>query len=88
MYALEVTGTRCTWARAVGVQMTMVEMTSPTLKAASPRLPGAVQRRAAGAFQRIVDFFHQQSDAAIGLQLGHSGPKGSPSSAGSRSTSR
>jgi anthraniloyl-CoA monooxygenase len=29
------------------------------------------------AFARIVDFVHASSSAAIGLQLGHSGPKGS-----------
>jgi anthraniloyl-CoA monooxygenase len=29
------------------------------------------------AFKRVVDFVHGQSSAKIGLQLGHSGPKGS-----------
>ncbi|MBO0704236.1 MAG: FAD-dependent monooxygenase, partial [Candidatus Dormibacteraeota bacterium] len=30
-----------------------------------------------GAFQRLVEFVHGQSDARIGLQLGHAGRKGS-----------
>ena len=66
-------------ARAVGgAAMTMVEMTSPTPEGRiTPGCPGLYNDAQQAAFQRIVDFFHQQSDAAIGLQLGHSGPKGS-----------
>src|SRR4029453_13729761 len=29
------------------------------------------------AWKRIVDFVHEETDARIGMQLGHSGPKGS-----------
>ena len=66
-------------ARAVGgAAMTMVEMTSPTPDGRiSPGCPGLYTDMQQAAFKRIVDFFHTQSDAAIGLQLGHSGPKGS-----------
>ena len=66
-------------ARAVGgAAMTMVEMTSPTPEGRiSPGCTGLYDDAQQAAFQRIVDFFHTQSDAAIGLQLGHSGPKGS-----------
>jgi anthraniloyl-CoA monooxygenase len=66
-------------ARAVGgAAMTMVEMTSPTPEGRiTPGCPGLYNDAQQAAFQRIVDFFHTRSDAAIGLQLGHSGPKGS-----------
>jgi anthraniloyl-CoA monooxygenase len=66
-------------ARAVGgAAMTMVEMTSPTPEGRiTPGCPGLWNDAQQAAFQRIVDFFHTHSDAAIGLQLGHSGPKGS-----------
>ncbi|MDO5626324.1 MAG: bifunctional salicylyl-CoA 5-hydroxylase/oxidoreductase, partial [Pseudomonadota bacterium] len=66
-------------ARAVGgAAMTMVEMTSPTPEGRiTPGCPGLYNDAQQAAFKRIVDFFHAQSDAAIGIQLGHSGPKGS-----------
>ena len=70
-------------ARAVGgAALVMVEMTSPTLAQGydgriTPGCPALENDAQQAAFARIVDFVHQQSDAKIGLQLGHSGPKGS-----------
>ena len=66
-------------ARAVGgASLVMVEMTSPT---ANGRItlgcPGLWNDTQADALARVVDFVHCESSAAIGLQLGHSGPKGS-----------
>lgn len=70
-------------ARAVGgAAMVMVEMTSPTMAKGfdgriTPGCPALENDAQQAAFQRIVNFVHAQSDAKIGLQLGHSGPKGS-----------
>ncbi len=70
-------------ARAVGgAAMVMVEMTSPTMALGydgriTPGCPALENDAQQAAFKRIVDFVHAQSDAKIGLQLGHSGPKGS-----------
>ena len=43
----------------------------------SPGCAGLWSDEQARAWQRIVDFVHGRSSAAIGLQLGHAGPKGS-----------
>jgi len=43
----------------------------------TPSCPGMYTPAHTAAWQRIVDFVHLQSDAKIGLQLGHAGPKGS-----------
>lgn len=66
-------------ARAVGgAALLMVEMTSPTPEGRiTPGCPGLWNDAQQAAFQRIVRFAHQQSSAKIGIQLGHSGPKGS-----------
>ena len=70
-------------ARAVGgAALVMVEMTSPTHRHGfdgriSPGCPALESDAQQAAFKRIVDFVHASSDAAIGIQLGHSGPKGS-----------
>jgi len=66
-------------ARAMGgAALVMVEMTSPTPEGRiSPGCPGLYTDGQEQAFKRIVDFVHGQTDAAIGIQLGHSGPKGS-----------
>ena len=56
----------------------MVEMTSPTPEGRiTPGCPGLWNDAQSAAFKRIVDFVHGQGDTRIGLQLGHSGPKGS-----------
>ena len=66
-------------ARAVGgAALVMVEMTSPTPEGRiTPGCPGLWNNAQASAFARIVDFTHNNSSAKIGIQLGHSGPKGS-----------
>ncbi len=66
-------------ARAVGgAALVMVEMTSPTPEGRiTPGCPGLWNDAQQAAFARIVDFAHQQSSARIGIQIGHSGPKGS-----------
>ncbi len=66
-------------ARALGgAGLVFVEMTSPTPEGRiTPGCPGLWNDDQALAFARIVDFVHGKSSAKIGLQLGHSGPKGS-----------
>ena len=66
-------------ARAVGgAALVMVEMTSPTPEGRiTPGCPGLWNDAQQAALARIVDFAHQQSSAKMGIQLGHSGPKGS-----------
>jgi anthraniloyl-CoA monooxygenase len=66
-------------ARALGgAALVMVEMTSPTPEGRiTPGCPGLWNGAQEQAFARIVGFVHSQSSAKIGLQLGHSGPKGS-----------
>ncbi|MBC7437779.1 MAG: bifunctional salicylyl-CoA 5-hydroxylase/oxidoreductase, partial [Bdellovibrionales bacterium] len=66
-------------ARALGgAALVMVEMTSPNANGRiTPGCPGLYNDAQAAAFKRIVDFVHAQSSAKIGIQLGHSGPKGS-----------
>jgi anthraniloyl-CoA monooxygenase len=66
-------------ARAVGgAALVMVEMTSPTPEGRiTPGCPGLWSDEQQAAFQRIVDFAHNNSSAKIGIQIGHSGPKGS-----------
>ena len=65
-------------ARALGgAGLVMVEMTSPTPNGRiTPGCPGLWNEAQQLAFQRITDFVHQQH-THIGLQLGHSGAKGS-----------
>ncbi|MGH8793468.1 MAG: bifunctional salicylyl-CoA 5-hydroxylase/oxidoreductase [Stackebrandtia sp.] len=43
----------------------------------TPGCGGLYTDEQAAAWRRIVDFVHQNTDAAIGVQLGHSGRKGS-----------
>ena len=66
-------------ARALGgAALVMVEMTSPTPQGRiTPGCPGLWNEAQQAAFSRVVDFVHGSSSAAIGIQLGHSGPKGS-----------
>ena len=66
-------------ARALGgAGLVMVEMTSPTPEGRiTPACTGLWNDAQMAALKRIVDFTHTQSSAKIGLQLGHSGPKGS-----------
>ncbi len=66
-------------ARALGgAALVMVEMTSPTPEGRiTPGCTGLWNEAQEAALRRIVEFTHGQSTALIGLQLGHSGPKGS-----------
>jgi anthraniloyl-CoA monooxygenase len=43
----------------------------------TPVCPGLYSQAQADAWQRVVAFVHQHTDAKICVQLGHSGPKGS-----------
>jgi anthraniloyl-CoA monooxygenase len=66
-------------ARALGgAGLVMVEMTCPSPDARiTPGCPGLWNDAQRDAFKRIVDFVRANSDAKLGLQLGHAGPKGS-----------
>jgi anthraniloyl-CoA monooxygenase len=66
-------------ARALGgAAMVFVEMTSPTPEGRiTPGCTGLYNDAQSAAFKRIADFVHTQTTAKIGMQLGHSGPKGS-----------
>ena len=66
-------------ARALGgAALVMVEMTSPTPEGRiTPACTGLWNDAQTHAFKRITDFVHTSSSAKIGLQLGHSGAKGS-----------
>ena len=55
----------------------MAEMTCTSADARiTPGCPGIWCNTQRDAWRRIVDHVHQYSDAAIGLQIGHAGPKG------------
>jgi anthraniloyl-CoA monooxygenase len=70
-------------ARALGgAGLVMIEMTSPTMAIGydgriTPGCPVLENDAQQAALKRVVDFVHTSSSAKIGLQLGHSGPKGS-----------
>ena len=66
-------------ARALGgAALVMAEMTCPSADARiTPGCPGLWNDAQGAAWQRIVEFVHANSDARIGMQLGHAGPKGS-----------
>ncbi|HEU0203259.1 MAG TPA: bifunctional salicylyl-CoA 5-hydroxylase/oxidoreductase, partial [Burkholderiaceae bacterium] len=61
-----------------GAGMVVVEMTCPTPDARiTPGCPGLWNTAQRDGFKRIVDFVHTNTDAKIGIQLGHAGAKGS-----------
>ncbi|BDT59788.1 bifunctional hydroxylase/oxidoreductase [Massilia varians] len=66
-------------ARALGgAALVMAEMTCVSSDARiTPGCPGLYTAQHTAAWKRIVDFVHAQSDAKIGVQLGHAGAKGS-----------
>lgn len=66
-------------SRAVGgTGLLMTEMTNVTRDGRiSPGCTGMYKPKHVTAWKRIVDFVHEHSDAAIGIQLGHAGRKGS-----------
>ena len=66
-------------ARALGgAALVMAEMTCVSADARiTPGCPGLYLPAHTAAWRRIVDFVHANSDAKIGVQLGHAGAKGS-----------
>jgi anthraniloyl-CoA monooxygenase len=66
-------------ARAMGgAGLVMVEMTAPSHDGRITHgCPGLWNAAQTADFKRITDWVHTQSDAKIGLQIGHAGPKGS-----------
>ncbi|CAN7341364.1 bifunctional salicylyl-CoA 5-hydroxylase/oxidoreductase [Massilia sp. LjRoot122] len=66
-------------ARALGgAALVMAEMTCVSADARiTPACPGLYTPDHTAAWTRIVDFVHANSDAKIGIQLGHAGAKGS-----------
>ncbi len=66
-------------SRAVGgAGLVFAEMTDVSAEARiSPGCAGLYRPEHAGAWKRIVDFVHRESDARIAIQLGHAGRKGS-----------
>jgi anthraniloyl-CoA monooxygenase len=66
-------------ARALGgAALVMAEMTCVSADARiTPGCPGMYTPEHTAAWKRIVDFVHANSDAKIGIQLGHAGAKGS-----------
>jgi anthraniloyl-CoA monooxygenase len=66
-------------ARAMGgAALVMAEMTCVSADARiTPACPGLYTPEHTRAWARIVDFVHANSDAKIGIQLGHAGAKGS-----------
>jgi anthraniloyl-CoA monooxygenase len=66
-------------ARALGgAALVFAEMTCVSADARiTPYCPGMYTPEHTQTWKRIVDFVHQHSDAAIALQLGHAGAKGS-----------
>ena len=71
-----------------GAGLVMVEMTCVSPDARITGCPGLWNDEQARAFTRIVDFVHGNSDARIGVQIGHAGRRARPSWAGRRSTIR
>ena len=65
-------------SRAIGgAGLVMVEMTDVSREGRiSPWCAGLYKPEHAGAWKRVVDFVHRETDAAIGIQLGHAGRKG------------
>ncbi|MCC2957697.1 bifunctional salicylyl-CoA 5-hydroxylase/oxidoreductase [Massilia sp. IC2-477] len=66
-------------ARALGgAALVMAEMTCVSADARiTPGCPGLYTAEHTAAWRRINDFVHANSDAKIGVQLGHAGAKGS-----------
>jgi anthraniloyl-CoA monooxygenase len=61
-----------------GAGLVMVEMTCVSPEARiTPACPGMWNDTQQAAFARIVRFVHENTDARIGMQLGHAGRKGS-----------
>jgi anthraniloyl-CoA monooxygenase len=65
-------------SRAIGgAGLVMAEMTDVSREGRiSPWCAGLYKPEHAAAWKRVVDFVHGETDAAIGIQLGHAGRKG------------
>jgi len=65
-------------SRAIGgAGLVMAEMTDVSAEGRiSPWCAGLYKPEHAAAWKRVVDFVHRETDAAIGIQLGHAGRKG------------
>jgi anthraniloyl-CoA monooxygenase len=76
-----------TGSRALGgAGMVMVEMTAVSADArATPACPGLWRNDQASAFASITRFVHENSDARIGVQLGHAGRRGATKPGGEKS---
>ena len=61
-----------------GAGMVFAEMTCVSADARiTPGCPGLYEPEHTTAWKRIVDFFHNSTDAKIAIQIGHAGAKGS-----------
>jgi anthraniloyl-CoA monooxygenase len=61
-----------------GAGLVFAEMTCPSPDARiTPGCPGLWNEQQRDGWKRIVEYVHQWTDAKIGMQLGHAGPKGS-----------
>jgi anthraniloyl-CoA monooxygenase len=61
-----------------GAALVFAEMTCVSADARiTPGCPGLYAPQHTAAWKRIVDFFHQSTDAKIAMQIGHAGAKGS-----------
>jgi anthraniloyl-CoA monooxygenase len=61
-----------------GAGLVFAEMTCVSADARiTPGCPGLYAPEHTAAWKRIVDFFHQSTDAKIAIQIGHAGAKGS-----------
>ena len=61
-----------------GAALVFTEMTCVSAQGRiSPGCAGMYKPEHAPAWKRIVDYIHARSSAKVGIQLGHSGPKGS-----------
>ncbi|WP_426175415.1 bifunctional salicylyl-CoA 5-hydroxylase/oxidoreductase [Massilia sp. TWR1-2-2] len=61
-----------------GAALVFAEMTCTSADARiTPGCPGLYTPEHTAAWKRIVDFFHQSTDAKIAIQIGHAGAKGS-----------
>jgi anthraniloyl-CoA monooxygenase len=60
-----------------GAGLVLTEMAATTADGRyTAKCPGLWTDAQAAAWRRITDFVHAQSDAKIGVQIGHAGPKG------------
>lgn len=71
-----------------GAGLVYTEMTCVTPEPHHPGCPGFYAPQHEAAWRRLVDFVHCETEAKICAQIGHSGAKARPGSAGRAATSR